>query len=102
MNTLYFSNIYCVMKKHENSLSQNIINTCQLPKDVLEGAFIISMTGNREIIIENMKSVITFQSDTIILQCKKNRIQIMGNNLKIESYTNEEIKIIGLINEIKF
>ena len=102
MNTLYFSNIYCVMKKHENSLSQNIINTCQLPKDVLEGAFIISMTGNREIIIENMKSIITFQSDTIILQCKKNRIQIMGNNLKIESYTNEEIKIIGLINEIKF
>lgn len=90
------------MKKHENSLSQHIINTCQLPKDVLEGAFIISMTGNREITIENIKSIINFQPDTIILQCKKNRIQIVGRNLKIESYTNDEIRIIGLIIEIKF
>lgn len=90
------------MKKHENSLSHNIINACQLPKDVLEGAFIISMTGNQEIIIENIKSIINFQSDIIILQCKKNRVQIVGNNLKIESYSNEEIKIIGLITEIKF
>ena len=90
------------MKKHENSLSHNIINACQLPKDVLEGAFIISMTGNQEIIIENIKSIINFQSDIIILQCKKNRVEIVGNNLKIESYSNEEIKIIGLITEIKF
>ena len=90
------------MKKHENSLSHNIINACQLPKDVLEGAFIISMTGNQEIIIENIKSIINFQSDIIILQCKKNRVQIVGNNLKIESYSNEEIKILGLITEIKF
>lgn len=90
------------MKKNENSLSQNIINTCQLPKDVLEGAFIISMTGNQEIIIENIKSIINFQSDNIILQCKKNRIQITGSNLKIESYSNEEMKVIGLITEIKF
>ena len=90
------------MKKYETSLSQHIIDTCQLPKDVLEGAFIISMTGNRELIIENIKSIINFQSDTIILQCKKNRIQIMGNNMKIECYTNDEIKINGLINEIKF
>lgn len=90
------------MKKHENSLSQNIINACQLPKDVLEGAFIISMTGNHEILIENIKGIINFQSDIIILQCKKNRIQIVGNNLKIDSYSNEEIKVTGLVNEIKF
>ena len=90
------------MKKYENSLSKNIINACQLPKDVLEGAFIISMTGNQEIILENMKSIINFQSNNIILQCKKNRVQIWGNDLKIESYSNEEIKIIGLITEIQF
>ena len=90
------------MKKHENTLSHNIINACQLPKDVLEGAFIISMTGNQEIIIENIKNIIIFQSDIIMLQCKKYRVQIIGDNLKIENYSNEEIKIIGLISEIKF
>lgn len=90
------------MKKYEKSLSQNIINTCQLPKDVLEGAFIISMTGNQEIKVENIKSIIKFEPDTVIVQCKKNRIQIIGSNLKIECYNIEEITVNGLINEIKF
>ena len=90
------------MKKYENSLSSNIINTCQLPKDVLEGAFIISMTGNQEIKVENIKNIIKFDPDIVIVQCKKNRIQISGNNLKIECYNAEEIIINGMINEILF
>ena len=90
------------MKKHENSLSQNIINTCQLPKDVLEGAFIISMTGNQELKIENIKSIIKFESDTVILQCRKKRVQILGNHLKIGCYNADEITVNGVIDEIKF
>ena len=90
------------MKNPETNISNKIINTCQLPKDVLEGAFIISMTGNREIKIENIKNIIKFESDIIVIQCRKNRIQIIGSNLKIECYSTEELTINGLINEIKF
>ena len=90
------------MKKHENTISNQIIDTCQLPKDVLSGAAIISMTGNTEILIENFKNIIKYQSDIIILQCKKNQIQIIGKNLMIEFYTKEELKIKGHIIELKF
>ena len=90
------------MKKSEITFSQQIMNTCQLPKDVLAGAAIISMTGNTEILIENFKNIIKYQPDILILQCKKNQIQITGKNLGIELYTNEEIKIKGYITEIKF
>ncbi len=90
------------MKNHETTISRQIIDTCQLPKDVLSGAAIISMTGNTEILIENFKNIIKYQPDILILQCKKNQIQIIGKNLKLEFYTKEEIKIKGYISEIKF
>ena len=90
------------MKNNETTVYNKIIHTSQLPKDVLEGAFLISMTGNTEILIENFKNIIKYQSDILILQCKKKQIQIIGKNLSIEIYTNEEIKIRGYISEIKF
>lgn len=90
------------MKNQEPSLSNKIINTCQLPKDVLLGASIISMTGNTDILIENFKSILKYQPDLLLIQCKKNQIEMKGKNLKIEYYNKEEIKITGYILEIRF
>ena len=90
------------MKNLETTFSNQIINTCQLPKDVLAGAAVISMVGNTEILIENFKNIIKYQSDIIILQCKKNQMQLIGKNMNIELFTKEEIKIKGHILEIKF
>ena len=90
------------MKKKENLLNTNIINTCQLPKDVIWGASIISITGTNELIIENFKGIIKFHPELIIIQCKNYQVHIIGNNLMIEMYTKEDIKIIGTIFEIKF
>lgn len=89
------------MKKHD-SIAQQIIDTCQLPKDVLSGAAVISMIGNTEILVENFKNIITYQSEVLILQCKKDQIQISGKNLELEFYTKEEIKIRGIISQICF
>lgn len=90
------------MKKKETINKKSIIDTLELPKDVLLGASIISMTGNTNILIENFKSIIKYQPDLLLIQCKKNRIQIVGKNLQIELYTKEEIKIYGIISEVKF
>ena len=90
------------MKKKENLLNTNIINTCQLPKDVIWGASIISITGTNELIIENFKGIIKFHPELIIIQCKNYQVNIIGNNLMIEMYSKEELKVIGVIFEIKF
>lgn len=79
-----------------------IINSCQLPKDVILGASIISITGNRDLLIENFKNIIKFQPELLIVQCKKYQIYITGKNLIIEIYTKEELKVVGEISEIKF
>lgn len=90
------------MKTENKLINENIINTCQLPKDVILGASIISITGNSELIIENFKNIIRFTSENIIIQCKSYQINILGNQLMIVLYTKEEIKVLGKIHEIKF
>ena len=88
--------------KNKIKLNEKIVNTCQLPKDVIWGASIITMTGNKELLIENFKNIIKFQSEVLIIQCKNYKIQIDGINLTIELYTKDEIKLLGIIHEIKF
>ena len=90
------------IKNIMSNCSEQIINTCQLPKDVLLGAVVISMTGNREILIENFKNIVKYEAELLIIQCKNNRIQIKGRNLSLAIYTKEELKVCGYISEIKF
>ena len=90
------------MKKDCLSLKEQIINTCQLPKDVVWGASLISITGKNEIGIENFRNIIKFQPELIIVQCKNYQVNIIGTNLMITIYTKEELKVSGNILEIKF
>lgn len=90
------------MKNLEINISNKMIDTCQLPKEVLLGASIISMTGNTDIFIENFKSIIKYQTDLLLIQGKRNPIQISSKNLQLKQYTKEELKIHGMIREIKF
>lgn len=90
------------MKNKETLLNANIINTCQLPKDVIWGASIISITGTGELTIENFKGIIKYHPELIIIQCKNYQVNIIGDNLIIEMYTKEEVKVTGTIFEIKF
>lgn len=80
----------------------NIIEACELPKDVLLGAPIVSVTGKEEVVIENFKNIIEYEETHLLIQCKKYRIGIEGKNLRIETYTKEELRIKGNISEIKF
>ncbi len=89
-------------KKHDTPVYEQLITACQLPKDVFLGASIISMTGNKEMIIENFKNIVQYFPEKLILKCQNNQIQISGSQLVIELYSKEEIKIKGEIKEIKF
>lgn len=80
----------------------NFIEACELPKDVLLGASIISVTGDEDILIENFKNIIKYSETSILIQCKKYQVQIEGKNLWIEVYSKEEIKVKGILYEIKF
>ncbi|MEG1459493.1 MAG: YabP/YqfC family sporulation protein, partial [Acetivibrio sp.] len=75
------------MKEKTVEIMEGISDTMKLPSDMLAGAPILSLIGQRQICIENYKGIIEYTEELIRVQTKIGRIHIRGNNLNIEYYT---------------
>lgn len=76
------------------------MESLELPKDLMYGAVLVSVTGRQEILIENYRGILEYTENHISLQTKTCRLVICGKNLQISYYTNEEMKITGQIDQI--
>ena len=79
-----------------------IVESLRLPKDTMLGAAIVTITGNREAFIENYKGILEYTTQTIVLQGKNCKICFEGKQLSIEYYTNEDMKISGMIDTVRY
>ncbi len=79
-----------------------IVESLRLPKDTMLGAAIVTITGNREAFIENYKGIIEYTKQSIVLQGKNCRICFEGEQLSIDYYTNEDMKISGSIEAVRY
>ena len=94
-----------VRKNARLSLSRQkeiIVESLKLPKDSMLGASIVSVTGNKEAFIENYKGILEYTKDSIVLQGKNCRICFQGKQLSIDYYTNEDMKISGIIEAVRY
>lgn len=92
------------MKKNIDFLStkEQISDKIGFTKDVMLGATIVTIEGDKTLYIENYKGIITYTDKTIVVLGKKNKIQIEGKKLQIEYYTNLDMKIQGNISCVKY
>ena len=90
------------MSKNYLNKKEKIADYCELPKDILLGVPILSLTGNRELRIDNLKKVLEVSNEKIRLLCKDYIICICGEDLQILLYTKDELDIYGRIKEITF
>ena len=102
--------IYClgdlvhnpVVLSNLEALGVKIINSLELPKDLMLGAAIVTATGRHEVLISNYKGILEYEDSFIKIQTKNCRILISGSHLAIDYYTNEEMKIVGLIDSVSY
>lgn len=79
-----------------------LLDSLQLPKDVCLGALRITLTGNAEAWVENYRGLLEYTEQTILLQGKTCQVCFEGKNLSIDYYTNEDMKISGCIQFVRY
>lgn len=81
---------------------ENVVTALNLPKDALLGEVLLSFVGHRSVLIENYRKILLYTDTLIRLQARNSKVEIEGKRLQIEYYTNEEMKITGLIKTVTF
>lgn len=88
-------------KKNVVTLAKNsMVENLKLPKDLVMGMPILTVTGSEEAFIENYKGILECSNECIVVQTKVCRIQINGKNLAVAYYIENEMKIIGQMEQI--
>ena len=62
----------------------------------------MTLTGNSEAWIENYRGILEYTGERILLQAKTCQVCLEGTRLSIDYYTNEDMKISGIIANIQF
>lgn len=86
----------------EMGRKEKIVDSLGLPKDTLLGASIVTITGNRDLWIENYRGILEYTTERITLQGKNCRISVEGCRLSIDYYTNEDMRITGCIEKVSY
>ena len=81
---------------------EGLVESLELPKDLVYGAVLVSITGRQEILIENYRGILEYTKNHISLQTKTCRLVVHGKDLDISYYTNEEMKITGRIDSVRY
>lgn len=86
----------------KKNLKSRITDAAGMPKDVILGVPIVTVIGQNETCIENYRGILEYTDKLIRIQTKLGRIHILGRQLQIEYYTNDEMKIVGHITVIEY
>ena len=83
-------------------IREKLASAASMPKDVVLGASIITITGITEVCVENYRGIIEYTDCLVRLQTKDGQLRLTGKRLNIEYYTNDEMKITGIIEGLVF
>ncbi len=90
------------MSERIEHLRSKVITSLELPQDLFLGMPCLAFTGNKNLSIMNHRGILSYDTEQITVLAKNLRIRIDGKNLMIESYSQDEIVISGIICAMEF
>lgn len=84
----------------KQELWEKLSDKTLLPQEIMTSSCCITSIGQRELVIENYKSILDYQNDRLTLLTGQGRVEIVGKALEILYYGKEEIKVRGKIETI--
>ena len=80
--------------------AEYVVDCLHLPKDVVMGAELTQLSGNREMQVRNFKKLLSCQENEICILAGRHRIRIKGRCLAMAYFAAEEVKVTGCIESI--
>ena len=77
-------------------------DAANLPKDVVLGVLILTLTGHYEVNIENYRGILEYTEQLIRINVRSGQIRITGKSLEINYYTTTDMKITGKVEKIEY
>lgn len=88
--------------KKRISFKQKAAELSEIPKDVVLGLPVVTLTGQQELHLENYRGILEYTDVLIRIQTKVGQIKIAGKNLQVAYYTNDEMKVTGRITAVQY
>lgn len=77
-----------------------IVKALELPRDLFGGEPLFTMTGDGELIIENHRGILLCSPEQMQIRTFRNLIAVEGEDMLLESYDPDAVKICGRISQI--
>ena len=77
-------------------------DAANLPKDVVLGVPIRTLTGHYEVNIENYRGILEYTEQLIRINVRSGQIRITVKSLEINYYTTTDMKITGKVEKIEY
>ena len=87
---------------NREQIKEKMVSAMDLPKDVIQNASVITILGRNELCIENYRGIIEYTDALIRVQTRAVQIRIQGKRLRIQYYTNDEMKVTGALSSLEF
>lgn len=89
-------------EKPKANIKEKMSEILELPKEVVLNLPKLTMIGNANLIIENYKGIMEYDSSRIRVNTGKGVIRITGSRLTIKEITSEDIMVDGEIAALEF
>ena len=89
-------------EQEDGTRRYRMADAANLPKDVVLGVPILTLTGHYEVNIENYRGILEYTEQLIRINVRGGQIRITGKSLEINYYTTNDMKITGKVEKIEY
>ena len=89
-------------EQEDGTRRYRMADSANLPKDVVLGVPILTLTGHYEVNIENYRGILEYTEQLIRINVRSGQIRITGKSLEINYYTTTDMKITGKVEKIEY
>ena len=78
------------------------VSALSIPDEVLKKCTVMTVLGRQEITVEGHEGILAYETDCIRIRIGRDVISVNGTRLVIDYYNDEELNIVGCINQISW